>query len=262
MAPIVVRPAKRADAEGIVRAIRDGFDSSIHPLFIYGCSGVERFVSEQVGLGESDTVYTVAADGESIVGTAVIKRLDGALMLDYISTKASHRNRGLGRELLLNGIRQAGAEKRKRMLLDVFADNSVAMQWYQGLGFKREGAISWLNIPTPRPRESGAAVVHAYPQARACHEAFGFSQLEVSTGTGRYTVGLLGSEWFRLTQAAAVADLDLLSALSRMDPRRRILGIVPRDQCGPRDAAVLLSAVRMSVDLESLLACLDRPAGL
>ncbi|HYM10812.1 MAG TPA: hypothetical protein VEU62_08765, partial [Bryobacterales bacterium] len=117
--------------------------------------------------------------------------------------------------------------------LDVFARNRSATAWYRRLGFEQRTRLGWwisvrgVRAATARPPAAVAAA------AARQHRAWGFSQLAARTGAGRYQVGRLYAPFFRLTDPRAAADPDLLAALARLNPRRRLLLIAPASSAWP-----------------------------
>ena len=72
-----------------------------------------------------------------------------------------------------------------------------------------------------------------------------------------YTVGCLGSDWFRVSGPELLADPGALAVLQRIDGQRRILALITgqdRPEALPRDASRIVTARRMSMDLDQLLA--------
>jgi hypothetical protein len=85
----------------------------------------------------------------------------------------------------------------------------------------------FLELVPPCRSDCEPAFISGLPQADVCHERFGFSQLTLVTFSGTYTVGRIGSTWFRLTQKEAIDKPEIFALLKQLDPRRRIYAIVP-----------------------------------
>lgn len=74
----------------------------------------------------------------------VAAMLVGWLIVDelHIATIATHpdyRRRGMGRRLLIHGLRAARAEGATHAFLEVREGNAAAIQMYRGLGFAEDG---------------------------------------------------------------------------------------------------------------------------
>jgi len=142
------------------------------------------------------------------------------------------------------------------MLLDVFDHNIVAKNWYKRLGFQHEFSTDWWDVPVVVSNDCVFAVVSEYPHARLSQHEFGFSQFKLMTAKGKYTVGRMGEDWFRLTRPEALVDPAVSAALSRLDPRRRILALIQvslmRAPLGEQ-VRLLATSRRMSVELDILM---------
>ena len=251
---VEIRPATARDADGLVAVVRDGFDPAFQTTMTYGCSGMAQFVRDQLDLPAwfCDSRYTVAGVRERVVGGVDLRAAGGALVLNYISVHPEHRSGGLARRLLAASVEAFPAAGLGVMQLDVLATNRVARQWYERLGFRPASETHWWEVDLGDAPDAGAAVVvHGFPQAQAAHARFGFSQVRLAAPTGTYEVGRLGADWFRLTDAAALADAALLGALRWLDPRRRVLALLPPDADGP-GWTLRATTVRMTVPLPAL----------
>jgi hypothetical protein len=59
--------------------------------------------------------------------------------------------------------------------------------------------------------------------ADAKEQAWGFTEIEITTARGRYRIGKLPGPYFRLMGAAGAEDNELLEALAGLDPQRSLL---------------------------------------
>jgi len=250
----VIRRAVESEAAEIVRVIGEGFDRARQEMFIYGCSGAAAYIADHLALPHSmsDSTYTVAVEQGRIVAAAELRRFRDTLFLNYIAVAASTRSRGIAGELLGKAIRDVGTTFSV-MMLDVFEDNAVARGWYERLGFEEEARTIWRVLDLHRPMTQPRFYVRGYPQAEAAQLRFGFSQFEVITLRNSYSVGRLGSEWFRITEPGGLQDSDLLGALQSIDPSRRLLALVPKHADTNALGSVAAVAIRMRTSLDDLL---------
>ena len=87
-------------------------------------------------IGDRATNVAVMTEADSIVGFGIMQYRDVTAHLSLFAIRPSHRNRGLGRQLLawlekpalIAGVRQLRVEAR--------ADNEKALSFYRRLGFK------------------------------------------------------------------------------------------------------------------------------
>jgi len=259
---IRIGPARSGENAGIVQVMRSGFEPDFLNLSIYGCPGIHLFVRDQIqaqSLGV-DTAFTVARVGRRIVGCAEVRRLRGALFINYISVLPEYRGAGLGRRLLAAAIAAWRWQGCNRVILDVLEDNPVACNWYERLGFGNSGATTWLRIPLVKSEPSRWFAISRYPQGQAVFCRYGFSSFRLITDEAEYEIGQLGSDWFRLSKAEGVADRTVLEVLFMLDPRRALLALVKGDE--PQlseglNARPLARTIRMETDLHPLVRQLE-----
>jgi ribosomal protein S18 acetylase RimI-like enzyme len=256
---VIIRRATLGDAHHIVAAVRAGFSDEKLGLFVYGCAGIQRYVECELRFPilSSAATYLIAEREATVSGCAVFRISREDLFLNYISVFPSQRGLGIGASLLAEGI--YGAEDGvDRLALDVFEDNDSALRWYSQLGLAKTRRTVWCEVSPPR---IGAHffTVTGWPQAEACHEAFAFSTLTITTASGVYCIGRLGSDWFRITTADAVSDSGVWSALSAIDSKRRVLALVDEGAMGCLEkhrSRPLTSTLRLSgrvIDLRARL---------
>ena len=137
----------------------------------------------------------------------------------------------------------------------MLSDNRTACAWYDSLGMKIKSITNWYEMPlsTALSTSSDTAIA-GLAQARVCHEQFGFSQVIVAS----HPVGMLGSRWFRTTDANALADAELLARLHELDPARDILALVSSTIAVPSTCRKVASTQRRYAVLGDVLASLER----
>jgi ribosomal-protein-alanine N-acetyltransferase len=92
---------------------------------------------------------------------------DSAAELVYLGLSVEARGRGLGRRLLLEGMREAAATGRRRLMLAVDEANAPALGLYRGLGFVNVSHKSAWILPLDEPDAGGGEVIHGRsPQVR------------------------------------------------------------------------------------------------
>jgi ribosomal protein S18 acetylase RimI-like enzyme len=257
---VIIRAAIVRDAAQIVAVVREGFTADQLQLFVYGCDGIERFLKCELELPPhlSAGVYLVAEQDGAIAGCAQFLSGSSPLFLNYISVLSRHRGRGIGAALLVDGIARFsnGADS---LSLDVFSVNSRAQQWYSQLGLSKTDQTDYLEVETLQ-RSTGNFRVDGWAQAEVCQDAFTFSSFTVTTQIGCHLIGRLGSRWFRITNASALADPGVWSALRTIDPARRILALIdPSGMCDDAQLEMrrLASTVRLSGALPTVRARLS-----
>jgi ribosomal protein S18 acetylase RimI-like enzyme len=257
-----IRPAVPADAPAIVTIIKKGFPSKLHSMFIYGCSGIVKYVAEQIAVQEygGEAFYTVAISDNRVVGCLEMRRLQNSLFLNYIALLPEFRSLGLGGQLLINAIELAGTENHQVIKLDVLASNESAYNWYHRLGFMDEFTTLWLTYSSFITLSEAPIVLSNYAQAQACQQLYGFSQLKLISSGREFDVGRLGTKWFRLTDPNAIISPGLMAFLQRFEPNRMPLLLtkyIP-DSTHLSGAQEITRTLRQTIDIKTLRQNLTR----
>jgi ribosomal-protein-alanine N-acetyltransferase len=97
----------------------------------------EQFRSELAGVPETRW-YAIAEDeaGE-LAGYAGLREVDGVADVQTIAVVPAHQGRGLGTTLLEALIDETRRRRARELLLEVRADNDLAIVFYQRHGFER-----------------------------------------------------------------------------------------------------------------------------
>jgi len=253
---ILIRPAQAGEAHLIAELIRGSFSPELQNAMIYGCHGIDRFISRQIEapLGLSDTMYIVAIAQDLIIGCVELRWLQKALFLNYICTHPEARSKGLARRLLADSIMIARRDHHREMLLDVFEDNLPAKNWYERLGFQHDYATEWWDVPLPTISASFSGKVSGYPHALVNLEQYGFSMLKLITKDREYEVGIMGHDWFRVTQIELLSDPEAVAMLQSIDGKRRILAMIRKGSVlSPHlETRRIVTSIRMSMDMDRL----------
>ena len=90
-------------------------------------------------LENKNTTYIVAKENNEVVGFAGISTCLDEATLNNIVVKKSHRNRGIGGELLESLIELCSELSMKTFTLEVDTENEPAIHLYEKFGFKNLG---------------------------------------------------------------------------------------------------------------------------
>jgi ribosomal protein S18 acetylase RimI-like enzyme len=251
-----IRYAEPADATAIVSLTKAGFRQELLNAMIYGCNGIVEFLERQISipLEITETVYIVAEQDDVVVGFVEFKIYSESIFLNYIGTSPQFRHKGLALKLFDHAVLMVRTKHHKRITLDVFSDNVVAKSWYERLGFTAEYNSGWYRIVQSDVGEGDhqQGRVSGYSQSNLCYAEFGFSQFNITTADGHYGVGMLGQEWFRVTQLELLFDAAALSCLNLIDSNRVILGLFREtDQTKlPLGAVCFCRSIRMNIQID------------
>ncbi len=84
-----------------------------------------------------DHLVLVAADQATTVAAASFARAGDVVDLNRVVVAASHRRRGLAKQLLAHGFAWARSGGAERVMLEVRHDNQAALALYRHLGFQQ-----------------------------------------------------------------------------------------------------------------------------
>lgn len=96
-------------------------------------------MSDEIGRADVDRRYTVALDGERIIGYAGLYVSPPDADVQTIAVAARDQHAGVGRRLLSAAVAGAWSEGCTRIFLEVRADNAAALALYESAGFERMG---------------------------------------------------------------------------------------------------------------------------
>lgn len=158
MTGLTIRPASRADVDGLVALEAGAFAHD---------RASRRALRHAVDSGTISVL--VADDGGRVAGAAVIERRrgSGVARLTSVAVAPDRLGRGLGARLLADAEAEAAAQGVARLRLEVRADNAAAIRLYARAGYRRfkvvpryyeDGGEAWRfeKLLTPRPDGTGA----------------------------------------------------------------------------------------------------------
>ncbi|MEZ0231141.1 MAG: N-acetyltransferase family protein [Planctomycetota bacterium] len=255
---IAIRFLEPEAAEAVALLAAQMNPPALHPLMIASCPGYARYVRRVLSVpsGEREAFFVGALSQGELLGHLEFRPLRerGALAMNGIAVDRAARAAGVGRRLHDAAVDYAQREGYARLECDVFDGNERARGWFQRLGFSVMHQTLWTIGPSPAELgDDGASAspvsIREFAQAEASQEAYGFSSFRARTARGEFSIGRIRDEYFRVTDAAALEDRDLLRALGRLDPKRRLLGISRGGAARPDGFEVVASATRMELQL-------------
>ncbi len=257
MAPVEIGLAQAGDATRIRELLVGGFRPEIRHLLIYeDPRAAEYFRMQIAAMGKNaESIFVAANEEGAVTGAAEMRRQPDGLLLSYIGVASESSGRGLGSALLRAAI-QKSETLHGNIQLDVFAENSLALQWYGRLGFRTIRHINLYEATPPRAAQ-GVAYLSGLPQADLCQERFGFSSFEIKTGGGTFRAGRIGRHWFRLTDPRAVESGAVFAALQQLDRGRTVLAVIESAPGKPRLPRSLAQSYRMQAEIAAVWAALN-----
>ena len=246
--------AEPGDGQGIADLVVECFLPDQRDLLIYGCAGAAAFAEDCIAYQArgGDSAFIVAK-AHRVLGFVELRRLADAVCLNYMATSAEARGQGVYRRLMVAAVEAGLAEGVTRAVHDVFVGNTIR-EFHEKVGYRVVDRVIWRAMPLSG-LEGGRALFSGLPQADVAHTRFGFSRFTVTTASGRYEVGRLGTKWFRCMAPAILSDRDALAALHRLDPKREVLSLLSATVLWPEDllCRVVLESERLEGDSAAVL---------
>ncbi len=203
---------------------------SVRRYTIVGCAGLENHIRDLIrGDHQPNSTFILCTDGGAACGVSEWRMTEGRVHLNHIFVISQRRGKGAGSMLLREGLRHFDPSGDALFSVDSFADNRRASDWYASLGLTPAFGRSWRVRPLPTAASLGDVHVDGLVEANQRHRQFGFSQITLEIDGKKYEIGRLGEEYFRTTSAAFLKTPAGLSALSRLDPQRKLLTILADD---------------------------------
>src|SRR5215213_3352238 len=129
---LTARPVADCTAGDVAAALTRAFEGYIVPLRFTPQAYERRFRSEDLDPYASRVWLR---DGEP-VGVLLLTRRGWTSRVAGMGFAPEVRNQGLGRQALLETIREAKERGERTLFLEVFAQNAPAVRLYTGLGFQ------------------------------------------------------------------------------------------------------------------------------
>jgi ribosomal protein S18 acetylase RimI-like enzyme len=160
--PVHVRRATPSDADAISRLALEVQDWHVAGRpDVFKAGGYDFAPEIAARVASADQFYWVAVIGDAVIGYAYARGVDEpenrwkwasrVLVLDQMGVASSHRRLGAG-ELLWDAVREtAVAQHVDRVVLNVWAFNTVARQFYEHLGFTPFQERMAVEVGPPRP---------------------------------------------------------------------------------------------------------------
>ena len=252
-----IRYAQPADALAIAGLTKLGFKQELLSAMIYGCDGIVSFLERQISIPIqiADTVFIVAENDGVVIGFVEFRIYYKSFFLNYIGISPQARKQGLATNLLGQAALMVRTKHHKKLSLDVFSDNVAANNWYEKLGFIAEFKAGWYKISQSDICEgiNEEAKVSGYSQSSLCYNEFGFSQFTLTSAIGTYSIGMLGKDWFKVSQIELFSDASALYTLYLIDSSRSILGLFKENDHAklPEGAVCFCRSIRMNIQLET-----------
>lgn len=216
-----IRLAEKEDIKDIVSLMRDGF-SYITDKIIYGCDGINNFIEDNF---DNETyAYVVAELTDKIIGAVEYRIGENEIILNYIVLDESLRGKKLSNLIFESSLTLLPA--KNKIILDVFTSNSIALKWYEKIGFTATGIVEWNEIKL-NPADNNISCFRALNESENIEKfnRYGFSMFQFTDGENNFEAGIMGNNWIRITDGSLLGNPEALNFLSSQFPERRIFTI-------------------------------------
>ncbi|WP_026576798.1 GNAT family N-acetyltransferase [Bacillus sp. UNC438CL73TsuS30] len=226
---IRIEALKNKDVHLIPKLIESGMNKDIFPLTIFSSIGYEAYLKKLLTIPEEFRRVKLygAFINDQLAGYTEWRILKNHLFLNNIYVLHEYQGLGIGRSLLVkHGYKLLDENRKSNLSLDVFDNNTKAMNWYEKIGFVKKNSTYWYVREQPFVTTSNCfneCYIENYPNAEVDQKAFGFSMLTCTTRNGVYQIGRINHQLYRLTNPKSIHDDDLLHCLYKLDSKRKLL---------------------------------------
>lgn len=256
-----IRPARSRDSEAIAALMREGVSEQVRRITILGSPYLARFIADELARNKKDE-YVTCTVRKRIVGMCGWRHTDTVLHLNHLYMAENVRGQGLGTALLLDGLSRVRRALQHKLSTDVFFDTSRAQAWYRSLSMRSEKHVHWIQVSLPRLIFDGErrCTISGLEEAAVHHVRYGFSHVTLTTNSGSYQVGRLGSDLFRVAQVSILQDPAALHGLARLDAQRQLVCIGSAGDCAalpPGTNSLVAESERLVSSCAALLESLE-----
>ncbi|MCL6458402.1 MAG: GNAT family N-acetyltransferase, partial [Gorillibacterium sp.] len=190
------------------------------------CSGYISYMNHQqsIPFHVGATCLVGAYNGTTLTGFIEYAVMEKELFINNICVNERYRGLGIG-SLLLNAVYEDALTRGySKVRLDCFSWNESVYRYYRSLGYAEVGETFWSVGANPfqhKPANHGF-LVHDYPFAEVCQQAFGFSTFLLNKDGNMTRIGRLQSSHYRLALKNEHLGEDLLQVLAALDPTRSL----------------------------------------
>ena len=254
---LIFERARAGDGGRVAKLMASVETPSLLKFTIWSSPQASTYIEDLIA-GECPEIaaefHILRRDGEIAVAL-YLRLVDGAIFVDNVYADEAARKQQLTNLLIYSGlIDYSQRHPSDTAAFDAFEFDRTIRAWHRYLGGKEHSRRTWWHLPLPPGSEEYTAdsEVIGFKEAEGRHQRWGFSQFQVVTSQGRYSVGRLPESYFRLTEPAGATDLSLCRTLAKLDPSRTLFVIGPAEGIGGGGTHIATS-VRSSVDLQRVL---------
>lgn len=191
-----IRLASVEDSAKIVSLVRHSFNDLYLTASIYKCSGVEKFICEEIENEYSPYRYFVAEINNNIVGFVEFKMFydSSVAFLNMIATDNNFKGKGIANKLFKYTEKYFFDLGFENIQLDVFSSNTLALNWYTSMGFEQEDAKKFYRYDKTvllNQYSKENLVITNYSNFKHLYNHFGFSFLQLTLNKQNLNIGVI-----------------------------------------------------------------------
>lgn len=184
----------KKDVNQVVTLVCDSFKKEYLIPSIYRGKGIVKFISQELENIFSPYRYFVIRYENEIAGYAEYKIFESNSIahLNIIAVSNNYKQKGIAKKIF-EFTKSFFIERGfSSIQLDVYKSNTIALNWYSSLGFKKESSNSFFKIKL-QAKEQGPNKINIqnYPQYKELQKIFGFYFLDLTIENENICVGTI-----------------------------------------------------------------------
>ena len=194
-----IRPLKIEDVKFVVDIVRASFDSKYIIPSIYRGHGIEQFILFEMKNPFTQYKFFVLCEGSTIAGYSEYKVFENisTSFLNIIAVANDYKSKGIGKMLLNLSSSFFYEIGIKKIALDVYESNFIALKWYEKIGFKNVSITPFYKIDVDKDNtcDNFKGKIQNYSQFNAMMDFFGFYFLDIFFDNQNIKIGTINKSF-------------------------------------------------------------------
>ncbi|MBW8360006.1 MAG: GNAT family N-acetyltransferase [Weeksellaceae bacterium] len=192
-----IEALKPHEVSTVVSIVKNSFEPTYLIPSVYRGDGIAEFITAELQNPYSVYRYFVLYEDEVLAGYAEFKIFQNisTAFLNIIAVSSDHKNKGIGNKLYQytkNLFESLGFES---IALDVYESNTIALNWYNGFGFKKIDTTPFHEVNPKNLTDSKSSIgIQNYPQYRVVQQQYGFYFLDINIDGEPFRLGTIGND--------------------------------------------------------------------
>lgn len=183
------------NANDIFNIIKSNFPIDLLPYTIYSTSEYKYYLNNIIN--DKNNIFVLSKTNNDITGFAHFKLFDKTIFLNNIFLDEKVRGLKIGSKLYNFGLSNISNIKYyKRIELDVFSLNNIALNWYYNLGFRFVKKNYWVLNPV-----NSKTIVSNHKVVIDDIQKKGFHNIELKDNNNILKIGVIAGKLLRITDS-------------------------------------------------------------